>query len=333
MSVFYAIRFIQKLTTAKLANSISLRWHHLLMRLGDNCNVTTMPESLTVEPIAACNLKCPQCTIGSGNLQRKRKQLLVSSFANILAQTKRHLVYCQFFLQGEPTLCPELCQMIELANKNGIITGTSTNGHFLTPQLCHNLIVAGLDRIIISVDGTDQTTYEKYRVGGKLQTVIEGIGNLASARRSLKKHNPEIIVQFIVFKHNEHQISEIKHLAKKWGADKVEIKSAQIEQLDQADNWLPQHSHINRYKKAPDGSFYINKKYPLKCLRLRSVLVVNSDGLVMPCCFDKNGQHYVGNTNKQAVKQIWQGAAFNSLRNRVWKNADALPMCKNCNEL
>ncbi len=333
MSVFYIFRFAQKLTAAKLANSISLRWQHLMMRLGANCNVNTMPESITVEPIAACNLKCPQCTIGNGNLQRKRKQMLASSFANVLAQTKRQLVYCQFFMQGEPTLSPDLCQMIELANKNGIITGTSTNGHFLTPQLCHNLIASGLDRIIISVDGTDQQTYEKYRVGGNLQTVIEGIGNLASARKNLKKHNPEIIVQFIVFKHNEHQISEIKHLAKKWGADKVEIKSAQIEQLDQAADWLPQQSHINRYKKAPDGSFYINKKYPLSCFRLRSVLVINADGNVVPCCFDKNGQHCFGNTNKQPVKQIWQGAAFNSFRKQVWKNTDALLMCKNCNQL
>ena len=76
--------------------------------------------------------------------------------------------------------------MLAYAKKKRIYTATSSNGHFLDDENARKLIESGLDRMIISMDGTDQETYEKYRSGGDLKTVKSGIENILKWRKKLK---------------------------------------------------------------------------------------------------------------------------------------------------
>lgn len=325
-NLFLFFRLLRTLTLRRLWNSLGIRVGRF-MKTGE---VRTMPESLSVEPASVCNLRCPECTLGKGGLTRPANMMSVTTFANALEPLSRRLVCCQFYLQGEPTMSPQLCQMIEQAHRKRIFTMTSTNGQMLTPELCRSLVQSGLDQIIVSVDGTTQDVYEQYRVGGSLQKAIDGIRNLTSARDELCKRNPAIVVQFIVFRHNEHQIADIKRLAKEWGADKVVLKSAQIENLDNAARLLPQNQRYSRYKKDAGGNYFIPKRFPVNCFRLRQTMVVDSSGNVLPCCYDKNGQYAIGNVNEQSPADIWKSQKFNTFRQTVWRGKTPPDICRNC---
>ncbi|MEO7210912.1 MAG: radical SAM protein, partial [Chitinophagaceae bacterium] len=65
---------------------------------------------------------------------------------------------------------------------------------------------SGLDRLIISIDGTTQDVYQQYRRGGKLDKVIAGARNIVKWKKELKSKTPFVFFQFLVVKPNEHQV-------------------------------------------------------------------------------------------------------------------------------
>ena len=76
--------------------------------------------------------------------------------------------------------------MVSYAHKKGIYTITSTDGHFLNKENARQTVLSGLDRLIISVDGTTQETYEQYRKEGQLEVVLEGAKNVVEMKRQLQ---------------------------------------------------------------------------------------------------------------------------------------------------
>lgn len=319
-------------TLTKALNSLLIRIEHLLGFAFNIKKTHANPESLSVEPSSICNLHCPECTLGGNRLTRSKQLLNLETFTNALNPLSKWLINCQFYMQGEPTLNNNLCKMIKLAHNKKLFTNISTNGMLLTPDLCENLVRSGLNQIIISIDGTTQEVYEKYRVGGNLATVISGIANLVEARKKMNSYTPIITAQFIVFRHNEHQTKEFPKLARKWGADKIVFKSAQIENYQNAPNLLPTNKRFRRYKHSINGEFYINRHFPINCFRLRSTMVINSEGNASLCCYDKNTEFCLGNVNQHSALQIWHNKKTNAMRQKVWNNKTPLYICRNCNE-
>src|SRR5687767_1639399 len=141
--------------------------------------------------------------------------------------------------------------MVQYASKKAIYTATSTNAHYLTDTNAKRTIESGLDRLIISIDGTTQETYQQYRVGGKLEKVIEGAKNIVKWKKELKSKTPFVVFQFLVVKHNEHQIEDVKRLAKEIGVDDVWFKTAQVYDYKNDPNQLiPTVDKYSRYLKT-----------------------------------------------------------------------------------
>lgn len=133
-----------------------------------------------------------------------------------------------FYFQGEPYLHPQFLELVQYAASKKIYTATSTNAHYLSEEMARCMIESGLDRIIISIDGTSQETYEAYRVGGKLDKVIEGARNIVRLKKELKSITPFVVFQFLVVKPNEHQIEDVYKLAKEIGVDHVAENRADL---------------------------------------------------------------------------------------------------------
>ena len=113
---------------------------------------------------------------------------------------------------------------------------------------------AVLDRLIISIDGTTQEVYEQYRVGGNLDKVMEGAKNIVKWKKELKSKTPFIVFQFLVVKPNEHQMEDVKKLAKEMGVDDVWFKTAQVYDYENDPNHLiPTIDKYSRYKKTKNG--------------------------------------------------------------------------------
>lgn len=289
------------------------------------------PLTLSIEPTNNCNLSCPECKSGNKMLSRERGYLDLSTFEKVLAECSSTLYSLILYFQGEPFLHSGIIKMIELAHKSKVFTITSTNGQTIGSELARSIVKSGLDRIIFSMDGLDQLTYEKYRVGGDLHKVKEGIRSLVECKRAMKSHSPEVIIQFLILSHNQHQVADIREWGMKAGVDKVIIKTARIEAYEAGNPLIPEGIY-SRYQKTDDGRYVIKNSLKNSCWRCWSKAVITWDGKVIPCCFDTNGDYVMGNIINSSFHDIWRGTPYKAFKKKVFRNRKAIPMCRNCTE-
>lgn len=252
-------------------------------------------------------------------------------FSHIIDSMSRHLLYITLYFQGEPFLNKDLLHMIRLAKSKKLLVATSTNGHFLTPDTAKEVVESGLDRLIISLDGTDQSAYSKYRVGGDINTVISGIRQVVYWKKKLKKSFPFIELQFLVLGTNEHQLKEIKLLAKNLGVDKLSLKSAQLYNLEN-NPFLTSVKRFARYSNESSNKTGIHSDLPDYCHRMWNSPVITWEGIIIPCCFDKDAEHKFGNIQDNDFSNIWISDNYQSFRQQIFKNRKNITMCCNCTE-
>ncbi len=291
------------------------------------------PISISFEPTTSCNLRCPECPSGLRQFTRPTGMLQKDFFKETIDDIYKELMYLIFYFQGEPYLNPEFLEMVKYAAQKKIYTATSTNAHYLTKENAIKTVESGLDRLIISIDGTTQEVYQQYRVGGRLDKVLEGAKNIVAAKRASKSKTPFIIFQFLVVKPNEHQIEEIKQLAKDVGVDEIRFKTAQVYDYESDPNQLiPSISKFSRYIKNKAGVYKPKNKFANECWKQHQGNVITWDGLVVPCCFDKDAMHQLGNLKSQSFKQVWDNDNYKQFRAELMKSRKNIDICANCSE-
>lgn len=331
-TLFYdTLNFLQKLTIRKVFNIFLAKSSFYLSGIIRKPVVWGLPYAYSIEPTGICNLKCPECPTGLGLIRRNTSSINPNLYNTVLGQISDTATYLMLYLQGEPFINPNIFEMIGLANKAKVYTCISTNGHYLDTANAEHTVRSGLDRLIISLDGTTNETYVQYRKGGSLQVVLSGIKNLVEAKQQLQSKTPHIILQFIVFKHNQHQINEFKQLAKSIGSDAISIKTAQLYSFEAGNERMTDLTSFSRYQMV-GGKMVVKKKLRNRCKRLWSIGVVNSDGVMAPCCYDKNAEHRVGDLNQLSLQTTWKGQDFTRFRQQILMNRKEVGMCRNCDE-
>lgn len=326
------VSVLKKMSAKKAWNALQLISGYYASRITKKPIQWGLPISMSIEPTTACNLGCPECPSGLKKFSRPTGNLSVDLFKNIVTQMKDHLVYLTFYFQGEPFIHKGFLEMVKVAHNHKIFTSTSTNAHFITSEKAYEIIQSGLDRIIVSVDGTTQEVYEKYRIHGQLDKVLAGTKNLVNAKRETNSTTPEIVFQFLVVKHNEHQIEDVHRLAEKMGVDRVALKTAQIYDYKNGSNLLPTDQKYSRYKKLKDGTFAIKNKLRNHCWRLWHSAVITWDGDVVPCCFDKDATHKMGALAQNDFKTVWHNDTYKGFRNQIIQSRKNIDICQNCTE-
>ena len=328
-----SINLFSKLTFARLWNSFKVLSSFYISKLFKNPRQWGLPISISFEPTTSCNLRCPECPSGLRAFSRPTGMLKKDFFTETIDDIHRHILYLIFYFQGEPYLNPDFLDMVKYASSKKIYTATSTNAHYLTDDAARKTVESGLDRLIISIDGTSQDVYKQYRVGGNLDKVIEGTKNIVKWRKQLNSKTPFIFFQFLVVKPNEHQIEDIKKLAKEIGVDEVRFKTAQIYDYENDPNQLiPNLDKFSRYKKNKDGTYKPKNKLANHCWKLWHANVITWDGLVVPCCFDKDATHQLGNLKNESFKNIWQNNNYKQFRASLMKSRKNIDICANCSE-
>lgn len=290
------------------------------------------PIKLGLEPTTYCNLRCPECPSGLRAFTRPTGMLNLDLYKDIIDQVAPDLIYLLLYFQGEPFLHKKFLDMAAYAHEKGIYSATSTNGHYLNDEIARKTVESGLSEVIISIDGTTQDTYESYRVGGKLEKVLDGVQNLVSWREKLKSLHPHIVIQFLVVRPNEHQIPEIHALGKKLGVDKVVLKTAQIYDYESGNSLIPLESRYSRYAKQTNGTYKIKNNLENQCWKLWHGAEVTWDGRVLPCCFDKDAQYEMGNLQEKSFHEIWRSQPYEDFRNQLLKSRKEIDICQNCTE-
>ena len=327
-----SLNFIGKLSIAKISNILLITTSFYLSRLTRKVIVWGKPISLSIEPTTSCNLRCPECPSGLRSFTRPTGMLDLTFYNKIIDEQSSSLSYLLLYFQGEPFLHQNFVQMIKYAADKGIYTATSTNAHYFTDDMARETIQSGLDRLIISIDGTTQDVYEQYRVGGSLEKVIDGTKKLVSWKKKLKSPTPHLIFQFLIVKPNEHQIADVQKMAREVGVDEVKLKTAQLYDYENGNELMPSNEQYSRYKQNDVGKYSLKHKLYNHCWKMWHSSVVTWDGTVVPCCFDKDASHGLGSLEENTFAGIWQYKKYNSFRQALLKSRSEIDICKNCTE-
>lgn len=306
-----------------------------------------MPTSIAIEPTTSCNLRCPECPSGLRSFTRETGMLEETFFRKTIDELYKDTFYLTFYFQGEPYLNPGFLDMVKYASQKNIYTATSTNAHYLDDKNAKATVESGLDRLIISIDGTTKQSYESYRIGGDLQKVLEGTKNILKWKKELRSSTPHVIFQFVVFRQNEHEVEDIKKLGKQLGVDEVKIKSAQIYDYENGNDRIPVKEEFSRYTKmsgngkmavdlplakGDKGGFVVKGEQPDSCWKMWSSCVITWDGKIVPCCFDKDAKHQLGNLKEKPFRDIWLNGSYTKFRTSLLKSRKEIDICSNCSE-
>lgn len=327
------LNLLSKLTLTKAWNGTKVLLSYYWSKWTKKPVQWGLPLSVALEPTTSCNLRCPECPSGLRAFTRPTGMLQKDFFRDTIDQLHKEVFYLIFYFQGEPYLNPDFLNMVQYASQKKMYTATSTNAHYLTDDNARKTVESGLDRLIISIDGTTQDVYEQYRVGGKLEKVIEGARNIVKWKKQLKSKTPFVFFQFLVVKPNEHQLEDVKQLAKEIGVDEVRFKTAQVYDYENDPNQLiPGIGKYSRYRKNKEGKTVVKNALNNHCWRLWHAPVITWDGLVVPCCFDKDAEHRLGDLKNKSFRDIWRNESYQQFRNSVLKGRANIDICANCSE-
>ena len=329
---FDSLNFIRKLSLRRAWNFARVLASYYLTRWTRRPIHWGLPVTLSIEPTTACNLRCPECPSGLRAFSRPTGNLKPDFFRRLVDELHQELFYLYFYFQGEPYIHPEFLDMVRYAHDRRLFTITSTNGHFLDDENARRTVESGLDRLIISVDGTTQETYAQYRVGGQLEQVLQGARNVVAWKRRLGARHPHLIFQFLVVRPNEHQIGDIYRLARDTGVDEVVLKTAQVYDYHRGHPLIPTQERYARYRPGPDGNWAPKHALHNHCWKLWHACVVTWDGQVVPCCFDKDAAHPMGNLQLRSFRDIWRDLPYQAFREQLLRGRDQIDICTNCTE-
>ncbi len=310
-------------------------WNFILVKLSKALGlprVLGMPLTLMVEPTNLCNLKCPLCPTGAGLLGRKGEMMKFNDFKKIIDELGPYLIHLRLWNWGEPLLNKDIYRMISYAKRHKIFVNTSTNSFFLTKENAANLVESGLDEIVISLDGASEETYSKYRKSGNFTRVIEAMNSLVEEKRRKRSKTPLIKLQFIIMKHNEHEVKKVRELAKVIGVDVLFFKTVGIMDVsvyEDIKDYLPLNKAYRRYEIKQGG---VESKQGIRnfCDYLWDETTINVDGSVVPCCRDSHNSYVFGNIFNEPFKKIWNNKRYTEFRRQILKNKSKINLCNNC---
>ena len=321
-----------KLTARKVVNMGKLWLSYVRSKKHKKTWNPALPSSISIEPTTSCNLRCPECPSGLRSFTRPTGMSQEQTFKKVIDELSDTLIYLTFYFQGEPYLNPKFLELVSYAHHKNIYTATSTNAHYLSDEVARKTVESGLDRLIVSIDGTTQETYQSYRIGGKLDKVIAGTKNVLKWKKALKSSTPHVIFQFLVVKPNEHQIEEVRQLADELGVDQLALKTAQIYDYQNGSDLIPTLDQYSRYRKEENGQYSIKNKLLDHCWKMWHSCVITWDGKVVPCCFDKDATFTMGSLRDEAFTDVWNSELYQRFRANLFKSRSSIEMCTNCTE-
>lgn len=327
-----SLEIAKKLSISRIWNVFLLRASFIMGKYFKIPVVWGTPYAASIEPTTACNLGCPECPSGLKQFTRETGRLQVQDNKEMLDQIGKNLFYINYYFQGEPFLNPHFLELIREAKKRKIYTATSTNAHFISEKKALEIVDSGLSRMIISIDGITQETYEDYRIHGQLEKVLCGTEAIIKAKEQTGSKTPHVIWQFLVTGKNEHEIPKLQELAKSYRVDELRLKSIQVYDFEEGNPLIPHNEKYSRYRRLPNGKYKMKAGLGNHCWRMWSSTVLTWNGIVVPCCFDKDATHQLGRISDSNFKNIWKSERYKSLRKQILIARQTVDICNNCSE-
>lgn len=290
-------------------------WYRIQWNYFPNMHIVPkMPLNVDVELADACNLKCVMCVHGTGTM--KDVGVIQEDFAkDMIDQIAAMGVYSmKLNWRGEAAMHKKLAPIIAYAKSKGIAeVQMNTNGIPFDEEKIKNVINAGLDRIIFSVDGNSKETYESIRVGSNFEKLIHNIETFIRQKQEMGRLKPFIRVQMVRTNKNSH---EVNAFIARWQNQVDDVRISDVMDRGQGNSMMV-------------GDLVATGR--AHCPQPFQRMLVARDGKVYPCCSDWYTQWPIGDANKDKLKDIWQSKRMNQLRKLI--NEDKMNLfepCKSC---
>jgi MoaA/NifB/PqqE/SkfB family radical SAM enzyme len=298
------------LTLAKLANAAKVEWR-LRTRRADMRGA--YPYNLIVDLSNTCNLRCPLCFAGQRRLVPRKNLMSLKSYKRVIEPLRDYLLQVFLYNNSEPLLNRDVYDIISHNRSSNIGSVVSTN--LSLPVDAERLVSSGLEYLIVSIDGSTQETYERYRVGGDLDLVLANLKDVLEARSRARSRLPFIEWQTLVTSKNEAELNDLKRFAYDLGVDVVRFANLNFYAVegDTAEieaEWLPEDPAYRAFASERTSLGPGARRRP--CFWLWRTSVICANGGVIPCClFDTSDW---GNVLEQSFADIWNGRLYRSAR-------------------
>ncbi len=285
--------------------------------------VRSVPYHLNLDLLNACNLRCRFCPTGTGQMDRERTRLPIETAKGVIDAVKDWMLTINPFQWGEPLLSPDIFEVIRYAHDAGTCTEIHSNLSVKVRDLGPQLVESRLDRLLVAVDGIEQSVGATYRRRVDTALVFENVRAIAEARRRAGSATPRIDMAFLVFRHNEHELPLLRAQAEALGADSFTARKAAIYHED----WVPESPAFQPLQEIHFGT----------CAFLYADLNVQPDGHVTPCCLNHSKKWDVGRVEElNDLQAFWNNAhhramrAWHADRERGAADDAMAPMCASC---
>jgi MoaA/NifB/PqqE/SkfB family radical SAM enzyme len=275
-------------------------------------------DRISIDSSTICQLNCPICCTGKGDLKNNiiGKGYLKFKLFKKIVDNNPTIKNIELANRGESFLNPEINKIINYGFKNkvNLTLDTGTNLNLITDDTINILIKNKFKRLVISIDGTTNEVYKKYRINGSFEKVIKNINKINYYKKKYNSKYPKLIWQFIVFKHNIHQLKTAKIMAKNLNM-KFKIRLSY-----QKEKW-----------KGKNKKYIRNKHGLLPCSQLFFSPQINWDGALLGCCNNRFDNY--GNVFKTSLKECLQSKKYKNLKKMILgrtKNKKEL-FCNKCN--
>lgn len=288
------------------------------------------PYVLQIEPTSACNLACPLCPCGTGELNRPTRHMKFAEFRSLIDDMDRYLLFLILWDWGEPLCNPELPAMIRYASERGIQTVTSTNGHFFNDEsYLEELLRSGLSNLIIAIDSLSTESYRVYRKKGDLDEVVSGLEKLVALKKRLKSKT-QLNLRMVVMKQNEHDVEKLRRFARDIGMDCFTLKTLNpiCGTASMDEELVPERPKYRRFEYEKGTMNRIRDDKP--CTRVWNMSNIFSNGDVAPCCYDFAAEMKVGNIFERPFTEIWNSPAYRDLRRKIFEAPHTIRQCRDC---
>lgn len=312
-------------------------WNFILSRLESRLRrrrPRSYPIGLQLEPTTHCQLECPLCprdraTRGAGPAHMKWE-----SYERLIAEVGPRLIVIAFWQWGEPLLYPRIVDMVRTAHERGVLTLISTNGQVdpLDMDLA-GILAAGLDMLIISMEGVTQPVYERFRAGGSVRRVRQFTREAIRIKRELGMVNPLINVRALATRESEAEIEQVRSFARQVGADLFSVKGVSLYyDANPRNRHLPRAIRYRTYQYQGEREAEAYRRMPNLCTKPWAWPLVRHDGTLLVCECDHDMEHVLGNVfTAPSFRDVWRGKRAEAIRRHFPSDGRIeLAFCRRC---
>lgn len=272
-----------------------------------------------IEITNSCNFNCSFCRKSNREIRFMTKD----EFEKIVNEVNEYTDLIMLHIKGEPLMHPELKHILNSAKMAKLKVNITTNGSLLGKNIeaLKNDSVRQLNISLHSInkDEINNINFDEY------------ISNIFNSVKILRENNPNLYISYRLW--NLKDISENSENYNIIEALEKEYKIEDLKTLAKENNFVELTSKVFLNQDiefiwpSMDDDIVSDTG---RCLGLKEQIGILSDGRVVPCCLDQDGNVTLGNIFKDSLKNILESDYAKEITNGFYSNKIIPELCKRC---